>query len=126
MAQAINDANGARMDPNTSGLENGKNAINSYIDSLTKLQQKQKALSNVQMAVNRWMGFWQVLNMAKSAINEMKQHIQELDSVMTSISVVTNFSQEDLWGQISQYSEIARQYGVAIKGVYEVSQIYYQ
>jgi len=40
---------------------------------------------------------------------------------MTSISVVTNFSQEDLWGQISQYSEIARQYGVAIKGVYEVS-----
>jgi len=40
---------------------------------------------------------------------------------MTSISVVTNYSQEDLWGQISQYSKIARQYGVAIKGVYEVS-----
>jgi hypothetical protein len=59
--------------------------------------------------------------MAKSAINDMKKHVQELDSVMTSISVVTNFSQEDLWGQISQYSEIARQYGVAIKGVYEVS-----
>ena len=78
------------------------------------------------MAVNRWMGFWQVLNMTKTAINDMKQHIQELDTVMTSISVVTNFSQEDLWGQISQYSEIARQYGVAIKGVYEVSQIYYQ
>ena len=73
------------------------------------------------MAINRWMGFWQVLNMTKSAINDMKKHIQELDTVMTSISVVTNFSQEDLWGQISQYSEIARQYGVAIKGVYEVS-----
>lgn len=100
--------------------------LEDYIGSLTKLSQKQKALTNVQMAVDRWMGFWQVLNMTKSAINEMKQHIQELDSVMTSISVVTNFSQEDLWGQISQYSEIARQYGVAIKGVYEVSQIYYQ
>jgi len=50
------------------------------------------------MAVNRWMGFWQVLNMTKKAINDMKQHLQELDTVMTSISVVTNFSQEDLWG----------------------------
>ena len=101
-------------------------AVNSATDSLAKFESRQKSLGNIQTAVNRWMGFWQVLNMTKSAINEMKQHIQELDSVMTSISVVTNFSQEDLWGQISQYSEIARQYGVAIKGVYEVSQIYYQ
>lgn len=117
---------GSHITFDTSGIEGAKGQIESYIQSLNKLQQKQQALGNIQMAVNRWMGFWQVLNMTKSAINDMKQHIQELDSVMTSISVVTNFSQEDLWGQISQYSKIARQYGVAIKGVYEVSQIYYQ
>ena len=110
----------------TDAANQGRAALEGYVQSLNKLQQKQQALGNIQSAVNRWMGFWQVLNMTKSAINDMKQHIQELDTVMTSISVVTNFSQEDLWGQISQYSEIARQYGVAIKGVYEVSQIYYQ
>ena len=110
----------------TDAANQGRAALEGYIQSLNKLTQKQQALGNIQTAVNRWMGFWQVLNMTKSAINDMKQHIQELDSVMTSISVVTNFSQEDLWGQISQYSKIARQYGVAIKGVYEVSQIYYQ
>ena len=121
-----NELTGQHITFDNSGIEGARNHIEDFIQSLTKLQQKQKALSNVQMAVNRWMGFWQVLNMAKSAINDMKKHIQELDTVMTSISVVTNFSQEDLWGQISQYSEIARQYGVAIKGVYEVSQIYYQ
>ena len=101
-------------------------AIRGHIDSLTNLERKQKSLSNIQMAVDRWMGFWQVLNLTKTAINDMKKHIQELDTVMTSIAVVTNMSQDDLWGQISRYSEIARQYGVAIKGVYEVSQIYYQ
>ena len=110
----------------TDAANQGRAALEGYVQSLNKLTQKQQALGNIQTAVNRWMGFWQVLNMTKSAINDMKQHIQELDSVMTSISVVTNFSQEDLWGQISQYSKIARQYGVAIKGVYEVSQIYYQ
>jgi len=50
------------------------------------------------MAVDRWMGFWQVLNLTKTAINDMKKHIQELDTVMTSIAVVTNMSQDDLWG----------------------------
>jgi len=67
------------------------------------------------------MGFYQVLNLGKKAIQDMKTHIQELDTVMTQIAVVTNMSQEDLWGQIGKYSQIARQYGVAIKGVYEVS-----
>jgi RNase adaptor protein for sRNA GlmZ degradation len=67
------------------------------------------------------MGFYQVLNLTKRAVKEMVSHITELDAVMTQIAVVTNMSQDDLWGQIGQYSEIARQYGVAIKGVYEVS-----
>jgi len=75
----------------------------------------------VQSAVTRWMGFYQVLNLTKRAVKEMISHITELDTVMTQIAVVTNMSQDDLWGQIGQYSEIARQYGVAIKGVYEVS-----
>ena len=101
-------------------------ALKNYANGLANLESKQKALGNVQNAVTRWMGFYQVLNLTKQAVNEMKQHIQELDSVMTQIAVVTNMSQDDLWGQIKQYSEIARQYGVAIKGVYEVSQIYYQ
>ena len=107
-------------------LEKGQKVIKETIASLTQLEKKQKTLGNIQMAVDRWMGFWQVLNLGKRAINDMKKHIQELDTVMTSIAVVTNMSQDDLWGQISKYSEIARQYGVAIKGVYEVSQIYYQ
>ena len=126
LVNKYNQLTGKNINFDSGNIEGAKDHVESYIQSLSKLEQKQKSLSNVQMAVNRWMGFWQVLNMTKTAINDMKQHIQELDTVMTSISVVTNFSQEDLWGQISQYSEIARQYGVAIKGVYEVSQIYYQ
>lgn len=103
-----------------------KTALEEHIQGLDKLNQRQQALSNVSSTVQRWMGFYQVLNLTKRAVNEMKQHIQELDNVMTQIAVVTSMTQSDLWGQISQYSEIARQYGVAIKGVYEVSQIYYQ
>ena len=106
--------------------EKARTAIEDCAKSLDKFENKQKALSNIQSAVTRWMGFYQVLNLTKRAINDMKKHIQELDTVMTKIAVVTNMTQDDLWSQIGTYSEIARQYGVAIKGVYEVSQIYYQ
>ena len=118
VAQILNDESGA--------IDKGRTALEQYIESLNKLEGKQKTLSSVQSAVTRWMGFYQVLNLTKKAVNDMKQHIQELDTVMTQIAVVTNMSQEQLWGQIGKYSEIARSYGVAIKGVYEVSQIYYQ
>ena len=45
---------------------------------------------------------------------------------MTNIAVVTDFSVEDLWGQINDYMAIAKQYGVTTQGVYEVTQLYYQ
>jgi len=35
-------------------------------------------------------------------------------------------SQGDLWGQMPQYTEMAREYAASIAGVYEVSQLYYQ
>lgn len=111
---------------NLDSLKQGTQAMEGYLSGLIKLENRQKNLSNVQMAISRWMGFYQVLNLTKRAVNSMKQHITELDTVMTKIAVVTNMSQDNLWGQIGQYSEMARQYGVAIKGVYEVSQLYYQ
>ena len=126
LREAIEGVNGKPLNIGNGNIEKSKNAIEGYIKSLTSLEGKQKALSNVQSAVSRWMGFYQVLNLTKRAIKDMISHITELDTVMTQIAVVTNMSQDDLWGQIGNYSEIARQYGVAIKGVYEVSQIYYQ
>ena len=122
-----------KLDPNTEAIEHARQeyqkaieAVRGYSNGLAQMEKRQKALSNVQAAVTRWMGFYQVLNLTRRAIDSMQKHIKELDTVMTQIAVVTTMTQSDLWGQIGKYSEIARQYGVAIKGVYEVSQIFYQ
>ena len=45
---------------------------------------------------------------------------------MTEIAVVTDMTQSDLWAQMDTYKSLAQQYGTTIKGVYEVSQLYYQ
>ena len=55
----------------------------------------------------------------------MINKIRDLDEVITEISIVTNFSQEDLWKQMPSYSAMAKEYGTSIKGVYKISQLYY-
>lgn len=91
-----------------------------------KQQRVLNTFNSLKTTITNFMGFTQVLNLVKRAVNEAATHIKTLDNVMTEIAVVTDFSQSDLWGQIDTYSEVAQKYGVAIEGVYEVSALYYQ
>ena len=93
---------------------------------LDRLKAAQAKLSNLNAAIARWFGFREVLNLTKRTIRSMINDIRDLDKVITEISIVTNFSQEDLWKQMPRYSAMAKEYGTSIKGVYEISQLYYQ
>lgn len=95
-------------------------------DSLSRMSEQQKTLDQIKSSVSNFLGFYQVLNLVKNAVTNMISTVRELDAVMTQISIVTDMSQSDLWGQMETYSNLANQYGTSIKGVYEVSQLYYQ
>lgn len=86
----------------------------------------QQFQANMQATIKRWFGFQQIVNVVRGGIQKAYQDIQNLDKAMTNIAVVTSMSVEDLWGKIDQYMSIAQQYGVTTKGVYEVSQLFYQ
>lgn len=81
---------------------------------------------NLQMSISRWMGAREIISYIRQGIRDAYNDIQNLDKAMTNIAVVTDFSVEDLWGQINDYMAIAKQYGVTTQGVYEVTQLYYQ
>lgn len=100
--------------------------IDSTSRAMTQLTQRQDILTGLQSSVQRWFGFYQILNMTRSAIRSMITTVRELDKVMTDIAVVTDMTQKDLWAQMDSYSSLAQQYGTTIKGVYQVSQLYYQ
>lgn len=107
-------------------LNNFKNTLASTNAEFLKLEQTKRTFSNMKMAISNFMGFYQVLNLTKRGVREAMTHIKDLDSVMNKISIVTDKSTSDLWGQVDAYSDMAQKYGVSIKGAYEVSQIYYQ
>ena len=64
--------------------------------------------------------------MVSQAVRSVISTVQELDKTITQIAIVTNMTQQDLWGQMKSYTDMARQYATSISGVYEVSQLYYQ
>ena len=107
-------------------LNNFKRILSETNQQFLKLEQTKRTFSNMKMAVQNFMGFYQILNLTKRAVKEAMTHIKDLDSVMNKISIVTNKSTSDLWNQVDAYSDMAQKYGVSIKGAYEVSQIYYQ
>lgn len=109
-----------------STLKKGAQGISQAREEYQKLSKTQESLNNVKGAIKQWFGFNEVINLTKRAVRDAISQIKELDSVMTEIAVVTDMTQAELWDQIDLYSEMAKQYGVATSGVYEVSMLYYQ
>ena len=102
-----------------------REGVEQATEAMKRLSERENTLKNIQRSVSNFLGFYQVLNLVKNAITSMISTVRELDAVMTQISIVTDMSQSDLWGQMETYSNLANQYGTSIKGVYEVSQLYY-
>lgn len=117
----------------SAAIQEGKKNLNELQNTLAKTNssflQQQRTLNNfnaIKMAIVNFMGFRQTINLVSRGVREALNHIQELDSVMNKISIVTDMSTGDLWNQVGAYSDLAQKYGTSIKGAYEVSQIYYQ
>ena len=124
----VNAARDAGKAGNNTGAALGQMSaqVRAASAELDRLKAAQAKLSNLNTAIARWFGFREVLNLTKQTVRNMINDIRDLDEVITEISIVTNFSQEDLWKQMPSYSAMAKEYGTSIKGVYKISQLYYQ
>lgn len=124
-ANAINIGATQRQD-RADALENIREQLNLNIGADKAANEAETFQSNLRSSIQQWMGARDIVNYIKQGVREAYNDIQDLDKAMTNIAVVTDFSVSDLWGQINDYMAIAKQYGVATQGVYEVTQLYYQ
>ena len=100
-------------------IDEGKNKLS----QLDKISGKLQGITNF---VNRYIGAYAIIRKITQAIRNAFNNIKELDKVITNIAVVTNMTQEQLWGKVGEYTKIAQEYGVMTKDVYTVSQLFYQ
>lgn len=116
----------AQMDVSASTLKGYKAELISFRNQLDTMQSADNLFNSLTSSVKQLVGFGAVLTQVRRGIQLAVSQIQELDSAMNGISVVTNMSTAELWGQINTYMAIAKQYGVTTEGTYQVSQLYYQ
>ena len=107
-----NDQVGAKIENCTNDVKN-QNAALEDINGLKSRIQYFFSLTNTVM-------------LARRAIQQTFETVKELDAAMTETAVVTDFSVGDMWDQLPEYTETAKQLGVSIQGVYEASTLYYQ
>ncbi len=116
----------AQMDVSAGTLKGYKAELISFRNQLDTMQSADNLFNSLTSSVKQLVGFGAVLTQVRRGIQLAVSQIQELDSAMNGISVVTNMSTAELWGQINTYMAIAKQYGVTTEGTYQVSQLYYQ
>ena len=97
-----------------------------YRTELQQVQAKEKLIGKVEGVVQRWFSIYAAVRMVGNAIRSVISTVKELDKTITEIAIVTDMTQNELWGQMKSYTDMARQYAASISGVYKVSQLYYQ
>ena len=108
------------------GMQDASAAMKDYSAALDQVKAKEQAVSKVQGVVQRYFSIYAAVRMVSKGIRSMMNNIRELDKTITEIAIVTKMDQNDLWGQMPQYTKLAKNYAASISGVYKVSQLYYQ
>lgn len=91
-----------------------------------EIKANEQATNSFKNKITQIFGLYNVYQLIRRGIQNAYRSIQELDSAMNEIAVVTEMTTAELWSQIETYMAVARQYGVTTKGVYEVAKLYYQ
>lgn len=113
----------AAMKDNVSGLDMQLDDVRDSLNDITNIQ---NGLEQSAMRVLNFFSVGNSIQIFKNIVRSAKESITELDAVMTETAVVTNFSIGDMWRQLPQYTKLANQLGVSIKGAYETMTIFYQ
>ena len=102
-------------------------------DALRKISDEQQGIaavnSEMDMLKSRLTYFFSAMNgiqLFKNAIRDAYESVKELDAAITEMAVVTDYSINDIWGNISQYTQTAVELGATTKDVINSMVLYTQ
>lgn len=124
----VNDLHntGRAAEENAKAYQISAQMAQQYSNELEKIRNREQLIGRVQGLIQRWFSIYSVVRMVTNAVKEVINTVKELDKTITDIAIVTNMTHQDLWNQMSNYSDLAKQYGTSISGAYKISQLYYQ
>lgn len=91
-----------------------------------EMSEAEKSFNSFVQRAQQFLGLAGAVEVFRRAIQQAISTVEELDAVMTEMSVVTEGTISDYWDQLPEYAERANELGTSITGAYEAAMIYYQ
>lgn len=98
-------------------------------DSADDFDAAERAAQDLSTLKYQLMDFFSVtgaIQLFRRVIQSAFETVKELDAAMTKIAVVSDFSVNDMWGQLPRFTEQANELGMAIKDTYAATTLYVQ
>ena len=103
-----------------------REALSETADTTEDLKRAAAETENLKNQVLQFFSIGNTIEIFKQAIRSAYDTIKELDSAMTEIAVVSDFSVGNMWEKLPQFTEQANELGVAVRDTYDATALYIQ
>ena len=95
-------------------------------DALADTERAQRSIKTLTSRIEYFFSLQNGFRLISNVIRSAFQTVQELDAAMTETAVVTDYSVDDMWGKLDQFTDKANELGATTLGAYETMTLYYQ
>ena len=95
-------------------------------DAVSDLNSRAGQIQSLQQTITQFFSLTNSVQLFRRAVTSAFDTVKELDAAMSETAVVTDFSIGDMWDKLPEYSDMANEFGVSIKGAYEATTLFYQ
>ena len=107
-------------------LEKMGQSVRDSVDDFDAAERAAQDLSTLKYQLMDFFSVTGAIQLFRRAIQSAFETVKELDAAMTEIAVVSDFSVNDMWGQLPRFTEQANELGMAIKDTYAATTLYVQ
>lgn len=101
-------------------------SVQSAGQDVKELTDRQKDIQRLTDQLKNFFSISNSVQLFKRAVRSAFETVKELDSAMTEIAVVSDFSVGDMWERLPEFTAQANELGVAIKDTYNATALYIQ
>ena len=107
-------------------IDRFRNGMDQAGQSVHEFTEHEKEVKQFHDRLLQFFSISNSIQLFKRAVRSAFQTVKELDSAMTEIAVVSDFSVGDMWERLPEFTAQANELGVAIKDTYNATALYIQ
>ena len=117
---------GASADQVDTFIDKFRSGLDQAGQSVHEFTEHEKEVKQFRDRLLQFFSISNSVQLFKRAVRSAFETVKELDSAMTEIAVVSDFSVGDMWERLPEFTAQANELGVAIKDTYNATALYIQ